>query len=132
MHRQARSAVYTGYLSPGDRKRTMACVRILIADDHELVRQGLRTLLASQPAWEVCGEAADGVEAIEKAAQLQPDIVLLDVSMPRMSGLEAATAIRRESPCSEIVIVSQHDPAELLPSALQAGACGYVSKSDIG
>jgi len=110
----------------------MGCVRILIADDHELVRQGLRTLLASQPAWEVCGEAADGVEAIEKAAQLQPDIVLLDVSMPRMSGLEAATAIRRESPCSEIVIVSQHDPAEMLPSALKAGARGFVSKSDIG
>jgi len=110
----------------------MACVRILIADDHELVRQGLRTLLAARPAWEVCGEAADGVEAIEKAAQLQPDIVLLDVSMPRLNGLEAASAIRRESPASNIVIVSQHDPAEMLPSALQAGACGYVSKSDIG
>jgi signal transduction histidine kinase/DNA-binding NarL/FixJ family response regulator len=110
----------------------MACVRILIADDHELVRQGLRTLLAARPAWEVCGEAADGVEAIEKAVQLQPDIVLLDVSMPRLSGLEAACAIRRESPASSIVIVSQHDPAEMLPSALQAGACGYVCKSDIG
>jgi DNA-binding NarL/FixJ family response regulator len=73
----------------------MACVRILIADDHELVRQGLRTLLAAPPAWEVCGEAADGVEAIEKAAQLLPDIVLLDVSMPRLSGLEAAGAICR-------------------------------------
>jgi signal transduction histidine kinase/DNA-binding NarL/FixJ family response regulator len=110
----------------------MACVRILIADDHELVRQGLRALLASRPAWEVCGEAADGVEAIEKAAQLQPDIVLLDVSLPRLSGLEAAAAIRRESPASEIVIVSQYDPAEILPSALKAGACGFVSKSDIG
>ena len=110
----------------------MACVRILIADDHELVRQGLRALLAARPAWEVCGEAADGVEAIEKAAQLQPDIVLLDVSMPRLNGLQAALAIRRESPASNIVIVSQHDPAEMLPSALQAGACGYVSKSDIG
>jgi signal transduction histidine kinase/DNA-binding NarL/FixJ family response regulator len=109
----------------------MACVRILIADDHELVRQGLRALLASRPAWEVCGEAADGVEAIEKAAQLQPDIVLLDVSMPRLNGLEAAAVIRRESPASEIVIVSQHDPAEMLPSALQAGARGFVSKSDI-
>ncbi|HYX73841.1 MAG TPA: response regulator [Steroidobacteraceae bacterium] len=110
----------------------MACVRILIADDHELLRETLRTLLASQPAWEVCGEAADGVEAIEKAAQLRPDIVLLDVSMPRLSGLEAAAAIRRESPGSEIVIVSQHDPAEMLPSALKAGARGFVSKSDIG
>jgi PAS domain S-box-containing protein len=109
----------------------VACVRILIADDHELVRQGLRALLSSRPAWEVCGEAADGVEAIEKAAQLRPDIVLLDVSMPRLSGLEAAPAIRRESPTSEIVIVSQHDPAEMLPSALRAGARGFVSKSDI-
>ena len=76
----------------------MACVRILIADDHELVREGLRALLASRPAWEVCGEAADGVEAIEKAAELQPDIVLLDVSMPRLSGLEAAAHIHRQSP----------------------------------
>jgi signal transduction histidine kinase/DNA-binding NarL/FixJ family response regulator len=109
----------------------MACVRILIADDHELVRQGLRALLAARPAWEVCGEAADGVEAIEKAAELQPDIVLLDVSMPRLSGLEAAPAIRRESPASEIVIVSQHDPAEMLASALKAGARSFISKSDI-
>jgi two-component system, NarL family, sensor kinase len=109
-----------------------ACVRILIADDHELVRQGLRALLASRPAWEVCGEAADGVEAIEKAAELQPDIVLLDVSMPRLTGLEAAPLIHRESPTSEIVIVSQHDPAEMLPSALEAGARAFVSKSDIG
>jgi signal transduction histidine kinase/FixJ family two-component response regulator len=109
----------------------MSCVRILIADDHELVRQGLRALLASRPSWEVCGEAVDGVEAIEKAAQLRTDIVLLDVSMPRLSGLEAAPHIRRESPASEIVIVSQHDPVEMLPSALKAGARGFVSKSDI-
>src|SRR5215831_13415106 len=110
----------------------MPYVRILIADDHELVRQGLRALLASRPSWEVCGEAVDGLEAVEKAAQLRPDIVLLDVSMPRLSGLEAAPLIRRESPASEIVIVSQHDPAEMLPSALKAGARGFVSKSDIG
>jgi len=109
----------------------MACVRILIADDHELVREGLRALLAARPAWEVCGEAVDGVEAIEKAVELRPDIVLLDVSMPRLGGLEAAAVIRRESPASEIVIVSQHDPAEMLPSALEAGARGFVSKSDI-
>jgi PAS domain S-box-containing protein len=109
----------------------MACVRILIADDHELVRQGLRALLAARPAWQVCGEAADGLEAVEKAARLQPDIVLLDVSMPRLSGLEAAAAIRRKSPASEILIVSQHDPAEMLPRALKVGARGFVSKSDI-
>ena len=110
----------------------MACVRILIADDHELVRQGLRALLASRPTWEVCGEATDGVEAIEKAAELQPDVVLLDISMPRLSGLQAAALIRRESPASQIVIVSQHDPAEMLPRALEAGARGYVSKSEVG
>ena len=115
-----------------ERKHSMACVRILIADDHELVRQGLRALLASRPTWEVCGEATDGVEAIEKAAELQPDVVLLDISMPRLSGLQAAALIRRESPASEIVIVSQHDPAEMLPSALEAGARGYVSKSEVG
>src|SRR6516164_3852710 len=133
------SAVYTPRTreiavpeSAREREHTMACVRILIADDHELVREGLRALLASRPAWEVCGEAADGVEAIEKAAELQPDVVLLDVSMPRLNGLEAAALIRRESPASEIVIVSQHDPAEMLPSALEAGARGYVSKSEVG
>ena len=109
----------------------MASVRILIADDHELVRQGLRSLLASRPSWEVCGEAADGREAIEKAAQLKPDIVLLDVSMPRLSGLEAAAIIRRQSPAPEILIVSQHDPGEMLPSALKAGARGFVSKSEV-
>ena len=109
----------------------MALVRILIADDHELVRQGLRTLLASRPSWEICGEAADGREAIEKAAQLKPDIVLLDVSMPRLNGLEAAAIIKRESPASEILIVSQHAPAEILPSALKVGARGFVSKSEV-
>src|SRR4029077_10945121 len=86
----------------GERTHSMACVRILIADDHELVRQGLRALLAGRPRWGGCGEAAGGVEAIEKAARLQPDIVLLDVSMPRLNGLEAASAIRRESPASNI------------------------------
>jgi signal transduction histidine kinase/FixJ family two-component response regulator len=109
----------------------MACVRILIADDHEPVREGLRALLAARPAWEVCGEAADGVEAIAKAAELQPDIVLLDVGMPRLSGLEAAAAIQRASPGSQILMVSQHEPAEMLQSALQAGARGFVAKADI-
>src|SRR5215469_8442030 len=109
----------------------MPALRILIADDHELVRQGLRVLLASRPAWEVCGEAADGREAVEKAAALQPDIILLDVSMPRLGGLEAAAIIRRESPGSEILIVSQHDPAQMAASALEAGARGFVSKSEI-
>jgi signal transduction histidine kinase/CheY-like chemotaxis protein len=109
----------------------MTSVRILIADDHELVRQGLRALLATRPAWEVCGEAADGREAIEKAEQLKPDVVLLDVSMPRLGGLEAAAIIRRQSPQAAIVIVSQHDAAEMLPSALRAGARGFVSKSEL-
>jgi PAS domain S-box-containing protein len=109
----------------------MASVRILIADDHELVRQGLRALLACRPSWEICGEAADGREAIEKAAQLKPDIVLLDVSMPRLNGLEAARIIRQESPGCEILIVSQHTPAEMLPSALRVGARGFVSKSEL-
>src|SRR5262249_22287832 len=113
------------------RSVAMALVRILIADDHELVRRGLRALLASRPTWEVCGEAADGREAIEKAAQLKPDIVLLDVSMPRVNGLEAARIIRRESPGSEILIVSQHTPAEMLPSALKVGARAFVSKSEL-
>ena len=106
-------------------------VRVLIADDHELVRRGLRSLLASRPGWEICGEAKDGVEAIEMTKELAPDLILLDITMPRLNGLEAARVIRREAPQTQILILSQHDTEEMSASALQAGARGYVSKSDV-
>jgi signal transduction histidine kinase/PAS domain-containing protein len=109
----------------------MAAVRILIADDHEIVRRGLRLLIASRPDWQVCGEAEDGEEAIQKAKLLQPDVILLDVSMPRMNGLDAARILRREVPQSEIVIVSQNDPSIMQARALEVGARGYVAKSNL-
>ena len=109
----------------------MSAVRILIADDHEIVRRGLRLLIASRPEWQVCGEAEDGDEAVAKAKDLRPDIILLDVSMPRMNGLDAARILRREVPDSEILIVSQNDPSIMRARALEVGARGYVAKSDL-
>ena len=84
--------------------------QILIVDDHEFVRRGLRSLLSTHPQWAICGEAADGLEAVEKAKALRPDVVLMDISMPRMNGLEATRIIRKEVPESKVVIVSQIDP----------------------
>ena len=106
-------------------------MRILIADDHEVVRRGLRSLLSSQAEWQVCGEAVDGLDAIAKAKELRPDVVVLDISMPRLNGLEAANVIRREVPESEILILSQHDPSQMRQTALAAGARAYVAKSDV-
>lgn len=109
----------------------MMNMRILIADDHELVRRGLRSLLASRTGWNVCGEAKDGLEAVEKARLLHPDVVLLDITMPELNGLDAARQIRRDDHNMEIVILSQHDPREMTAPALQAGAREYISKSDV-
>jgi DNA-binding NarL/FixJ family response regulator len=107
-------------------------MRILIADDNERVRRGIAGVLASQKDWEVCGEAEDGTQAIQKAMELRPDLVLLDVSMPGMDGLETARRLRRGQAEMKILVLSQHDPAQLLPQALNAGANGCVDKSRIG
>jgi DNA-binding NarL/FixJ family response regulator len=106
----------------------MGNTRILIADDHQAVRQGLRWVLEKHAGWEVCGEAADGWEALEKAKSLKPDVILLDIRMPNLGGLEAAPMIRKEVPASEILIISQQDTAESLLLALNSGAQGFVSK----
>ncbi|HET7840573.1 MAG TPA: response regulator transcription factor [Terriglobia bacterium] len=108
----------------------MKTVRIFIADDHEIVRHGLRRLLESQPGWEICGEAASGREAVEKVCQAKPDVVILDFSMPELNGAEAARRILKGSPRTEIVILTMHDTERLLREVLQAGARGYVLKSD--
>ena len=108
-----------------------ASVRVLIADDHEIVRRGVRSLLETHPALEVCGEAVDGQDAVDAAKQLNPDVVVLDISMPHLSGLEAARRIRQEVPRTEILILSQHDSSEVVNAALEAGARGYVVKSDV-
>lgn len=108
----------------------MRTVRILLADDHEIVRHGLRRLLETQPGWKICGEAGSGREAVEKARQLKPDIVVLDHSMPELSGAEAARRILKTLPETEIAILTMHDSEQLLREVMEAGVHGYVLKSD--
>jgi DNA-binding NarL/FixJ family response regulator len=105
-------------------------VRILVVDDNPIVRHGLRTLLGGRPEWEIVDEAEDGIEAVEKTDRLKPDVVVLDVSMPRMDGLEACRRIRKSVPKSEVLIVTQHDSPQMIREALSAGARGYIVKSD--
>ncbi len=105
--------------------------QILIVDDQEIVRRGLRSLLSSRPEWQICGEATDGLEAVEQAKLLRPVVVLMDISMPRMDGLEATRIIRRELPESKVVIITQNDPVIARRQAEEVGAAGYVSKSDL-
>lgn len=106
-------------------------LRIVIADDHELFRRGVRSLVESRPEWAVCGEAADGDQAIELTSQLHPDLVLLDISMPRRNGLDAARHIHEHSPETAIVVLSQDDSKHMVGAALHAGAREYVTKSQV-
>jgi len=105
-------------------------VRILLVDDHPIVRQGLKTLLEGRTGWEVIGEASDGAEAVEKAKHLSPDVMVLDVTMPKMNGLEACRLLRKQAPGLEILFVTQHDSPQMMREALEAGARGYVVKSN--
>ena len=105
-------------------------LRILIVDDHAVVRRGVRALLESQREWEVSGEAATGREAVELARKLQPDVVVMDLSLPELNGLEATRQILKESPRSEVLVLTMHHSEELARNVLQAGARGYVLKSD--
>jgi DNA-binding NarL/FixJ family response regulator len=106
-------------------------MRILIVDDNELVRRGLKALISSEKSWEVCGEARDGVEGIQKARELRPDLVLLDVSMPDMNGLEVARCLRQDLGNTKILIMSQNDPMQLSSLAIAAGADGCVDKGQL-
>lgn len=106
----------------------MKKIKVLIADDHTLVRQGIRSLLALTADIEIVGEAADGREAIEKVRQLAPDIVLMDLAMPKMGGLEATRRIRREFPTTKVLAVTQYDDSEYVIPVIEAGARGFVTK----
>ena len=110
----------------------MKNARLLIVDDHEIFRRGLRALLEPSSEWQICGEAVDGLDAVEQCKSLKPDIVVLDVSMPGLNGLEAARLIRRENPESKIVIITQHDSPQIRSAALEAGARAFVTKSEVG
>jgi DNA-binding NarL/FixJ family response regulator len=103
-------------------------MRILIADDNEPIRRAVTAILLSYTDCEVCGEAVNGSEVLRKARELLPDVILLDISMPGQSGLEAARLLRQELPKVKIIIISQHDPIRLLPSAIAAGAHACVDK----
>ena len=109
----------------------MDSLRILLVDDQEPVRRGVRSLLSSHADWLVCGEAVDGLDAIEKAKALRPNVVLMDISMPRMNGLDATHILRRDMPDSKIVIVSQNDPAIACRQAAEVDAAAYVAKSSL-
>ena len=107
-------------------------LRILIADDHEVARRGIRALLESHHGWEVCGEAKDGRETIEMASRLNPDLVLLDIGMPNLNGLEAARQILATTPDVAILILTMQDSDQMVREVLRAGARGFLLKSDAG
>ena len=101
-----------------------------MADDHEVVRRGVVAMLTAHPGWQVCGEAVDGRDAVEKAKQLNPDIVILDIGMPNLNGLEAARQISRHNPRHRILILTITDTEQVVLEVLKAGATGYVLKTD--
>jgi DNA-binding NarL/FixJ family response regulator len=105
---------------------------ILLADDHEIVRRGLRGLLEEHPGWTVCGEARDGGEAVELAVRLRPQVVILDVGMPVLNGLEAAQQIKQYLPESEVLVFTMHETEQLVREVFATGARGFVVKSDAG
>ena len=110
----------------------MTRIRVLVADDHTIVRQGLVGILKASDEVEVVGEAADGAEAVEKATKLKPDVVVLDVSMPHLSGLEAARRIRETLPATRILVLTMHDDEEYVLKMVRAGASGYLLKDSAG
>jgi DNA-binding NarL/FixJ family response regulator len=106
-------------------------LRILIADDVPMVRAGLKMLLEMHKGWSVCGEAGDGRDAVQKALTLNPDVVLLDVSMPNLNGLQAAELIKKDLPDANIYFVTQYHSLEMARAAAEAGARGYIAKVQI-
>ncbi len=110
----------------------MDILRIFIADDHEVARKGIRALIETHPGWEVCGEAGDGREAVKAAARLKPELVLLDIGMPSLNGLDATRQILAESPDTCVLVLTMHDSEQVVREVLAAGARGFLLKSDAG
>jgi DNA-binding NarL/FixJ family response regulator len=107
-----------------------ASLRILLADDHDVMRQGTRALIERQPGWEVCGLASTGREAVAQAAQLKPDIVVIDMAMPELNGLEAAILIKEQQPGTEVVMFTAHEEDDLVRDAFEAGLKSVIFKSE--
>lgn len=107
-------------------------LKILIADDHELFRDGLRTRLEQHDGWQVCGEGVNGRQAVELARTLQPDVAVLDISMPELNGIEATRQIRKASPQTEVLILTMQESEGLVRDVLAAGARGFMLKTDTG
>ena len=104
--------------------------KILIVDDHAFIRRGIQSLLHPFPEWELCGEADNGKDAIRMAGELRPDVIIMDVTMPGVNGIEATLAIRKAHPEVMIVLLTLHESADLVRIAFRAGARGYVLKTD--
>ena len=107
-------------------------ITILLADDHTMVRDGLRALLVENPDFSVVGSAANGLEALEKARELKPDVVVMDIAMPEMNGLDATEQIRQECPQTQVIILSIHATTEHIYQAFRVGALGYLLKESAG
>ena len=105
-------------------------LRILLADDHEIVRRGLCALLQKREGWEVCGEASDGREAVEMAKRLNPDVVIVDIGMPSLNGLDATRQLMQHDPQFKVIVLTITDSDQVIREALDAGARGFVLKSD--
>jgi DNA-binding NarL/FixJ family response regulator len=105
-------------------------LRILLADDHEIVRRGLAALLQRHEGWEICGEATDGREAVEKAKELRPDVVIVDIGMPNLNGLDATRRLLQHDPNFKVIVLTVTDADQVIREALDAGARGFVLKSD--
>jgi DNA-binding NarL/FixJ family response regulator len=108
----------------------MMPLRILVVDDHAVVRRGVRSLLESHEGWKVCGEATTGRDAVDQSRRLRPDVVVMDLSLPELNGLDATRQILKEAPDAEVLVLTMHHSEELARDVLQAGARGFVLKSD--
>jgi DNA-binding NarL/FixJ family response regulator len=106
--------------------------RLMLVDDHEVVRKGIRALVETRPEWTLCAEVGDGMEALKVAKEVQPDLITLDISMPNVSGLDLILQIKRDLPRTEILVLTMHESERIMAQALRAGARGYLLKTESG